>query len=117
VSAADLEAAAAGERLELDGATVTIMNSPLCGRYRLDRDDSMAVRFTSDAQRALDIIEEWLASRMPDRIELRCHRLNRAARRCYDLRNAASGDAAADFEAVGDVYFGRSLALLAEWED
>lgn len=45
---------------------------------------------------------------------------NASARECYGLRNVARGagdpDLAADYEAVGDTYFGWSLAIATEWE-
>jgi hypothetical protein len=48
------------------------------------------------------------------------HALVHAARECYRLRNEAEdrGDAvrAIDMLELGDVYFGRARALLAEWE-
>ncbi len=54
---------------------------------------------------------------MPDWLDRRHAELGRAARECYSLRNAATSPCeAADFEAVGDVYFMRQLAVSAEFE-
>jgi hypothetical protein len=57
---------------------------------------------------------------MPAWVEARHAELNRAARESYALRNAAEhyGDEARamDLHETGDVYFGWSLAITAEWE-
>lgn len=56
-------------------------------------------------------------STVPVGVQELCHSLNAAARECYRLRNEAlSPERAADLEAIGDVYFRRSIALLAEFE-
>jgi hypothetical protein len=58
-----------------------------------------------------DIIE------MPKWVEERHHELHLDARACYEMRDGASSELAAqDFHEIGDIYFLRALAITAEWE-
>jgi len=57
---------------------------------------------------------------MPDHIDRKHAEMHRIARGFYRMRNEAQarGDAteAARMHDIGDVWFGRALALTAEWE-
>lgn len=52
---------------------------------------------------------------MPAWIDARNAHLNRAARECYALRNAADTDRAGFYEEMGDVFLYRAIALTEEW--
>lgn len=53
---------------------------------------------------------------MPHWLEDRHRALNFASRECYRLRDLCDDQAERDdFEAIGDDYFARAIALLDEW--
>lgn len=58
---------------------------------------------------------------MPEAIEARHHGLCESARKCYALRNDARSlgpnyaEQAAEYHDLGDVYYSRACAVLAEW--
>ncbi len=61
-----------------------------------------------------------VATHMPPWLEKRRGELCVAARECYALRNAAEHNGDLDrglsLHVIGDVYFARATAILAEWE-
>lgn len=110
------EAMQPGEHYCFDHCTVTIMASPLCGRYKIVGQMADQVRFTDSAVSALDAVDEFQDHPMPVVVEARRQSLLTAASSCYKRRDwEGESERADDFEVIGDVYFAQARALLAEW--
>lgn len=104
-----------GEHYCFDHCTVTIMDSPLCGRYKIVGQLAHQVRYASSADLALSAVDEFQDHPMPLAVEARRCELLDAARQCYELRDGVSAQCAADLTEIGDVFLGRARAISAEW--